>query len=71
MLFFVSEILTYEKQKVVFSPDGSGILCRRGSAGKIERTAGGVVLKKNNCSAPKKNYFHFSVSNKRFMSLRT
>lgn len=50
MLFFI--ICSNEKPNVHISPDGSGILCRRGSAAKIERTAGGNVVKNTNCDAP-------------------
>ncbi|WP_348823254.1 gamma-glutamylcyclotransferase family protein [Flavobacterium aestuarii] len=38
-----------------FSPDGSGILCSRGSGTQIQRTAGRLFLKMYNLFAPEKS----------------
>ena len=45
----------YEKQKVLLSPDRSGILCGWGSATKIQRRAGRMVVVKTKVYASKKS----------------
>jgi hypothetical protein len=52
-MLFLCFLFSIEKTNALASPDGSGILCRWGSAGKIERTAGGFVVKKDQSCATK------------------